>query len=175
MCICIILLKAGPPNCISFRVPQNLNLPLAEGSDYPELNLGLNRARNCSRRECRASPASELGAVLGESQPGEGGRIWSKEDFAGESSYDPQHPIGQGSQAACRPVGHCALMLRGQDGGYTELRKQCLGEREVDWPLSAAGLVVGNILLEVLFSAPDSGKGEAGWRPLQLQLECRPL
>ena len=53
--------------------------------------------------------------------------------------------------------------------GYRELGEPRLGKREAACLLTAPGLWVGDILLEASFSALDSGKGEASWRPLGLK------
>lgn len=75
---------------------------------------------------------------------------------------------GAGKSAPC---GQSVLMLRGLDGGVQTAEGTCLENREADWPLTATGILMGNLLHEALFSAldSDSGEGEASWCPVGLK------
>lgn len=63
----------------------------------------------------------------------------------------------------------------GQDGGDAESWENNVLKNRNEWPLNADGLLVGNILLEALFSALNSGKGEAHWCPLKLKAGVWPI
>ena len=136
MCDFALFFLKESPECISFKVHQSLDLPLAEGSDYhggPWVSTG---QEIVPRRELRAFPAPEPEASFGESLPSEDDRIWSNEDIPDASD---------GEESACNAgdLGSIPALGRspGEANGYLH-QYFCLQDSTTEEPggLQSMGL-----------------------------------